>query len=145
VSEQFCTFFLGGYWFGVDVRQVQEVVDEHPLTPIPLAPRVVRGLMNLRGQIVTVIDLRRRLGLGERSEGDRAVNIVIGREHAAVSLLADAVGEVIAVPQTAIEKPPETLHGAVRELVSGVYQGEQELLLILDVPAAVSLHEGSSE
>jgi purine-binding chemotaxis protein CheW len=145
LSKQFCTFFLGGYWFGVAIRNVQEVVDEHPLTSIPLAPPVVCGLMNLRGHIVTVIDLGRKLGLKDRPGGASGVNIVIRREQAEVSLLADAIGEVIEVPEQAIEHPPETLRGKVRELVSGVYQGEGDLLLILDITAALSLNEPRSE
>ena len=76
-SQQFCTFFLSGYLFGVPVPQVQEVIRFQPMTPVPLAPAAVRGMINLRGQIVLAIDLRLRLCLGELYEGERPTNVVV--------------------------------------------------------------------
>ena len=76
-SQQFCTFLLEGYLFGVPVPQVQEVIRFQPMTPVPLAPQEVRGMINLRGQIVLAIDLRRRLSLADRSEGELPMNVVV--------------------------------------------------------------------
>src|SRR3954466_5260991 len=93
--QQFCTFFLDGLRFGVDVQKVQEVVPFQEMTPVPLAPPTVCGLLNLRGQIVTGIDLRRRLELPERPAGSRPFNVVLRGEDSPVSFLVDEVGEVI--------------------------------------------------
>src|SRR5262249_44682855 len=93
--RQFCTFFLDGMHFGVDVHKVQEVVPYQEMTRVPLAPPTVRGLLNLRGQIVTGIDLRRRLELPERPADDRPMNVVLRGEDSPVSFLVDAIGEVI--------------------------------------------------
>jgi purine-binding chemotaxis protein CheW len=129
----YCTFFLDGQCFGVEVRRVQEVVRRQPTTPVPLAPAAVRGLINLRGQIVTAIDLRRRLGLPDRPDDAESVNVVIRTGAGAVSLLADDVGDVLPVPDDAFEPPPEGLRGPARELIRGVYKLDGLLLRALDL------------
>jgi purine-binding chemotaxis protein CheW len=137
--RQFCTFFLDGLRFGVDVQKVQEVVPYQEMTRVPLAPPTVRGLLNLRGQIVTGIDLRRRLELPDRPEEQRPMNVVLRGEDSPVSLLVDEIGEVIEVADGAWERPPETLHGRVRELIRGVWKLADELLLILDTAKTLDL------
>lgn len=129
---QFCTFFVDGMRFGVDVQKVQEVVPYQEMTRVPLAPPTVRGLLNLRGRIVTGIDLRRRLELPERG-GDRLpTNVVLRGEDIPVSFLVDEIGEVIEVAADGAQGPPDTVHGRIRELIHGVYPLENELLLVLD-------------
>src|SRR5215468_4872950 len=118
--RQFCTFFLDGLRFGVDVQKVQEVVPYQEMTRVPLAPLTVRGLLNLRGQIVTGIDLRRRLELAERPAGQLPTNVVLRGEEAPVSFLVDDIGEVLEVAGSG-EQPPVTLRGKVRELIETVY------------------------
>lgn len=141
--RQFCTFFLDGLRFGVDVQKVQEVVPYQAMTRVPLAPPTVRGLLNLRGQIVTGLDLRRRLGLADRPEGALPMNVVLRGEDSPVSFLVDAVGEVIEVVG-AWERPPETLQGRVRELIAGVCPLDGELLLVLDTAKTLELpHEAT--
>src|SRR5215470_1384142 len=130
--RQFCTFFLDGLRFGVDVQKVQEVVPYQEMTRVPLAPPTVRGLLNLRGQIVTGIDLRRRLDLPDRPEGALPMNVVLRGEDPPVSFLVDQVGEVLEVSAADAERPPETLRGRVRELIQAVYPLDGELLLVLD-------------
>jgi purine-binding chemotaxis protein CheW len=137
---QFCTFFLDGLRFGVDVQKVQEVVPYQEMTRVPLAPPTVRGLLNLRGQIVTGIDLRRRLGLGDRPADSLPVNVVLRGEDSPVSFLVDDVGEVIEVAASACERPPETLQGRARELIQGVYPLQDELLLVLDTVKTLDLN-----
>src|ERR1041385_3845022 len=105
---QFCTFYLDGLLFYVELKGVQEVMRWLEMTKVPLAPEVVSGLINLRGQIVTAIDLRRRLELPPRPDGVRPMNVVISTDEGAVSLLVDAIGAVLTVEETAFEKPPET-------------------------------------
>lgn len=138
-QHQYCTFFLDGHYFGLDVLQVQEVIRYQEMTRVPLAHPVVRGLINLRGQIVTAIDLRRRLGLGDRPPGQMPVNVVVRIEDGAVSLLVDEIGDVVEVSENTFERPPETLRGTARELIRGAYKLPDRLLLILDTERAVNL------
>ena len=142
--RQFCTFFLDGLRFGVDVQKVQEVVPYQEMTRVPLAPPTVRGLLNLRGQIVTGIDLRRRLELAERPAGSLPMNVVLRGEDSPVSFLVDEVGEVIEVAAAARQRPPETLRGRVRELIQGVYPLPEELLLALDTAKTLDLTQDTS-
>jgi purine-binding chemotaxis protein CheW len=137
-EHQFCTFFLDGQYFGIDVLKVQEIIRFQEMTRVPLAPSVVRGLINLRGQIVTAIDLRRRLDLPDRPAGQLPVNVVIHTDDGAVSLLVDEIGDVLQVPQSSFERPPVTLQGTARDLIRGAYKLEDKLLLILDTERTVN-------
>jgi purine-binding chemotaxis protein CheW len=130
-ERQYCTFFLDGHYFGIDVLKVQEVIRHQEMTRVPLAPPVVRGLINLRGQIVVAIDLRRRLGLTDRPASQLPVNVVVSTGEGAISLLVDEIGDVLTVPAAAFERPPETLRGKTREMIRGVYKLERRLLLEL--------------
>jgi purine-binding chemotaxis protein CheW len=137
--RQFCTFYLDGHYFGIDVLQVQEVIRHLELTRVPLAPSAVRGLINLRGQIATALDLRRRLGLPERPADVLPVNVVVTTGDGAVSLLVDEIGDVLAVPEGAFEPPPDTLRGPARALIRGAYKLDGRLLMIIDVERATTL------
>ena len=141
-THQYCTFYLGNQYFGLDVLKVQEIVRHQPLTRVPLAHPMVRGLINLRGQIVTAIDLRRRLNLGDRPADQLPVNVVMHTDEGAVSLLVDEIGDVVEVQEDAHERPPETLKGVARDLVQGVYKLKERLLLILDTEKTVNLATG---
>jgi purine-binding chemotaxis protein CheW len=138
-TQQFCTFFLDGHVFGTPVPKVQEVILYQEMTRVPLAPGVVSGLINLRGQIVSAIDLRRRLGLGERPAGQLPMNVVVRTNEGAVSLLVDEIGDVIEVEEETLESPPETLQGFARDVVGGVYKLSGRLLLALDIDRIVDL------
>jgi purine-binding chemotaxis protein CheW len=137
--HQYCTFYLAGHYFGLDVLQVQEIIRYQEMTRVPLAHPVVRGLINLRGQIVTAIDLRRRLDLSDRPAGQLPINVVVHTHDGAVSLLVDEIGDVLEVPEQAFERPPETLKGTARELIRGAYKLQDSLLLILDTERTVNL------
>src|SRR5512147_1676025 len=117
---QICTFALDGSTFALPVSEIREVVRGLAVTPVPLAAGAVRGLVNLRGQIATAVDLRRRLDLPPRPPGADEVNVVIDAAEGPICLTVDDVGDVILVPSSAVEKPPETLRPAVRELVRGI-------------------------
>jgi purine-binding chemotaxis protein CheW len=136
-TRQFCTFFLDHLYFGVEVSKVQEVIRYQEMTRVPLAPRVVRGLINLRGQIVTALDLRRRLELADRPAGRLPMNVVVRGDDGAVSLLVDEIGDVVEVQQETFERPPETLVGVARELILGAYKLRDRLLLMLDTDQTV--------
>lgn len=140
-NRQYCTFFLSKQCYGLDVLAVQEVVRSQPLTRAPLAHPVVRGLMNLRGQIVTAIDLRRRLDLPPRDNERESVSVVLQTEDGSVALLVDEVGEVLDVAEELFERPPETLVGSSRHLIQGAYKLPDRLLVILDPERIVSLHK----
>lgn len=138
-ERQFCTMRLGNHLFGVDVMRIQEVISYQSMTQVPLSHGVVRGLINLRGQIVTAIDLRRRLEMDDRAEGELPMNVVAQTPGGAVSLLVDTIGDVVEVDEEIFEPPPETLSGVAKQLVRGVYKFEGQLLLELDVDKAIAV------
>jgi len=130
-KQQFCTFFLKDQFFGVPVEQVQEVILYQEMTRVPLVPDVIRGLINLRGQIVTAVDLRRRFGMEDRPDSQLPMNVVVRTEDGAVSFLVDEIGDVLETDEEQFERPPETLQGQARDLVRGVYKLEERLMLVL--------------
>ena len=136
-SGQLATFRLDGDLYGVEVEHVQEVLKSQGLTRVPLAPPAVAGLINLRGQVVTAIELRERLGRPRRPEGTDAVVIVVRLHGEAVSLLVDSIADVVDVDASDFETPPDTLDGQARELIRGAYKLDGQLLLALDVQKAV--------
>jgi purine-binding chemotaxis protein CheW len=138
-TRQLCTFRVDSLFLGVAVTDVQEVLRYQQMTSVPLAPLAIQGLINLRGRIVPAIDLRRCLRLGERPEGSRPMNVVLRRDEGACSLLVDEICDVVVAQAHSFEAPPENLTAEARGLISGVYKLEHELLLILDVPAVLSL------
>jgi len=141
-GRQLCTFFLQDLCFGVEVERVQEVIRYQEMTRIPLAPEVIAGLINLRGQIVTAIDLRRQLELPFRDAKQLPMNVVIRNDDAPISLLVDEIGDVVEVDEESFETPPETLEARRREFLRGVYKLKDKLLLLLDTGKAVSIVGG---
>jgi purine-binding chemotaxis protein CheW len=139
MDKQVCTFTLGETLFGVDVSAVQEVLRPQALTRVPLAPSVVRGLINLRGQILTAIDLRERLGLPPAPANVSGMNLVVRLPDEILSFLVDDVGEVLNLSQDQFEEAPVTLQGAIREVTSGVYKLPDRLLLLLNVNTTATL------
>jgi len=138
---QFCTFYLDGLLFGVELKSVQEVVRSLDMTQVPLAPAVVSGLINLRGQIVTAVDLRKRLELQPRAANATVMNVVVRSEDGAVSLQVDEIGDVVEVEDSTFEPPPETLRGAVRSIIIGVHKLNDRLLHVLDTAKACEIGE----
>ena len=137
-ERQFCTFYLDDLLFGVPVLSVQEVMRHQEMTRVPLAHPVVRGLINLRGQIVMAVDLRERLGLPERSDQEPSMNVVVRTKDGPVSLLVDKIGDVLGVDESTLEEPPETLDKVARALISGVFKLEGQLLIALDCDATLN-------
>lgn len=135
---QYCTFTMDDMTFGVEVERVQEAIRFQAMTPVPLAPPVVGGLVNLRGQIVTAVDLRHRLGLSERSGTVAPMNLVVHTGEGVVSLLVDQVGDVVEVGDTAPEPVPDTVTAPGSELIVGAHQLSEGLLLVLDTEAATT-------
>jgi purine-binding chemotaxis protein CheW len=143
-TKQFCTFFVNDLFFGVEVLKVQEVIRYQGMTRVPLAPDMIQGLINLRGQIVTAIDLRRRLELPPRDAEQLPMNVVVRSDDGVVSLLVDEIDDVVEIQDDIYEHPPETLKGVARELVLGVYKLKDRLLLILDTEMTVNLNGAGS-
>jgi purine-binding chemotaxis protein CheW len=144
-KQQFSSFFVDGIFFGVEVAKVQEVISGPEITPVPMSHLAVRGLINLRGQIVTVIDLRRCLELAERPTGQLPVNLIVYTDDGCVSLLVDQVGDVLSVDEDQFEYPPATLQGRSRDLIRGAYKLEGKLMLVLDTDKVVEATSGSAE
>ena len=135
-TQQFCTFFLEDQFFGVPVEQVQEVIRYQEMTRVPLMPPVIRGLINLRGQIVMAIDLRRRIGMPDPSDSELPMNVVVRTQDGAVSFLVDEIGDVVEVDEMAAEAPPHTLDAETRALITSVYKLDQGLMHVLNTERA---------
>jgi purine-binding chemotaxis protein CheW len=140
-TQQLCTFFLKDQFFGLPVQQVQEVIRFQEMTRVPLAPAVIRGLINLRGQIVLAVDLRRRLRMESRPDSELPMNVVVRTDEGAVSLLVDEIGDVLEVTEDGFEPPPGNVHGDLRSMILGVYKLEQKLLHVLDTVKACQIPE----
>jgi len=136
---QFATFFIEDMMFGLDVKMVQEVIRLQRMTPVPLAPNTVDGLINLRGQIITALDLRTRLGLPKRPSDKPPMNVVVTTKEAVVSLLVDRIGDVVEAGREQYEETPDTLSPIAHSLVSGVYKLKDQLLLVLNAEVAVDI------
>lgn len=131
-NHQYSTFYVGDLFFAVEVLKVQEVLRYQEMTRVPLAPAEIEGLINLRGQIVTAVDLRRMLKLDPRPAGRMPMNMVVRSDEGAVSLLVDEIGDVVEPPPASYEPVPMTMRREQREVIEGVYKLEDRLLLVLN-------------
>lgn len=131
-AQQYATFFVEDLFFGIEVLKVQEVLRYQEMTSVPSAPEVIQGLINLRGQIVTAVDMRRRLGLKKRRDEETPMNMVVRSDDGAVSLLVDEIGDVLEVSADSYEPVPENVPQGQRELIRSVYKLDGRLLLVLD-------------
>ena len=138
-TRQYATFFVSDLFFGIEVRNVQEVLRYQEMTRVPRADNVIEGLINLRGQIVTAFDMRSRLQLGQQQTGETPMNVVVRTEDGAVSLLVDEIGDVIEVSEENFERPPETITELARETLEGVYKLDDRLLLVLSTDRVLQL------
>lgn len=139
-TRQYATFFVRDLFFGIEVLQVQEVLRYQEMTRVPLAPALVEGLINLRGQIVTAIDMRRRLKLAPRESGETPMNMVVRSDDGAVSLLVDEIGDVLSVRRDDYEPAPENASRDLRETITGVYKLDGKLMLVLDTERVLQAH-----
>jgi purine-binding chemotaxis protein CheW len=137
-ARQFTSCLLGEQWIGISVDAVQEVTSAADLTRVPLAPPIISGLLNLRGEIITAIDLRRALHMPERPVGHAAVNLVLRTDERPIGVLVDEVGDVLEAGDDRVEPPPRTLRGPGSELIAGVYKLEDRLVLIVDTGALLA-------
>ncbi len=135
--ESLCTFRVDDQLFGVEVCDVQEVIKSHQMTNVPLAPNTVNGLMNLRGQIVTALNLRQVMGLPIPDSPRDPMNVVIRTAEGPVSLMVDEICDVLEIGRENYEPLPETLQGEQRALMRGAYKLDDQLLLVLDTERVI--------
>lgn len=131
-SREFVTIYVGNQLCGIPVLKVRDVLGPQKITRVPLAPPEVAGLLNLRGRIVTAIDLRRHLGLEARPAEDKGMSVVVEQRGELYSLMVDSVGEVLNLPEAAYERNPATLDPLWRRFSEGVYRLDAGLLVVLN-------------
>ncbi len=132
-TETVVTFWLSNYLFGLPISEVIEINRDLETTKVPLAPPYIKGIVNLRGQVLTAVDLAERIGLS--TEGERAYNLIVrNEEEERVSLLVEKIGDILELPVEALEEPPEKIEGLERKYVKYVCQLPERLLVILKLP-----------
>jgi len=138
MQQEFVTMRLGRQMFGISVMAVQDVLRHQPISPVPLAPSIVEGSLNLRGRIVTAINLRKRLGMEEYPDPSHAMKVVVEFQHELFAIMVDNVGDVMMLEMKNFEKTPANIPSLWQEVSSGVFKLDNELLVILDVSSVVN-------
>ena len=139
MTKQFSTFYLQHLMFGVESQNIQEVLRTVELTEVPLAPKAIAGLMNLRGQIVSALDLRQRLELNDRQKVHPSTGVVIRTVDGLMGLLVDGIGDVMDVDESTFEESPETLAPQMRSVIVGVHKLKGNLMHVLDTSSVCDL------
>ena len=137
--QMYVTMRVDGQLFGIPVTNVRDVLRQQKVTPVPMSAPEIAGSLNLRGRIVTVIDLRRRLNLSERAEDQKSMFVVVEYKGELYSLMVDNVGEVMTVPDASLEKSPSNLGTSWKEVTTGIYKLADELLVIMDVQKVLTI------
>ena len=138
-STEYVTATIGGQLFGLPIVRVQDVFIAQGLTKVPLAPPEVAGLINLRGRIVTLIDLRRRFGLGQREDANSSMAIGVELRAESYGLLIDSVGEVLKLDDIAREPNPINLDTRLARVSAGIYRLDGQLLIVVDVDRVLDI------
>lgn len=141
-TQDYVTMFIDGQMFGIPVLTVQDVLGPQKITRIPLVPPEVAGSLNLRGRIVTAIDVRKRLGLSARPENLTSMSVVVDMSGELYSLMVDQVGEVLSLKSAAFERNPPTLDPVWRDFSAGIYRLDGKLLVVLDVARLLDFGKG---
>jgi len=144
-NKDYVTIRLAGQLCGIPVLEVHDVLSEQTITSVPLAPPAVAGVLNLRGRIVTAINLRKRLGLKDKESGGENMSIVVEYEGEPYSLLIDGVGDVLSFSEDAFERNPVTLDPCWQDVSSGIFRMEGELMVILDVEKLLNFGKTQAE
>lgn len=132
-TQEFVTIRLDTQLLGIPVLAVHDVLNQQQITAVPKAQEWVSGVLNLRGRIVTAIDLRKRMGISPRDDGEKSMSVVVEHKEEPYSLQIDSVGDVMALKMVDFEKNPITLDQHWRDVSKGIYRLDEELLVILDV------------
>ena len=137
MDKQYCTFKVGGNYFGIPVLEVQEVIRPMPSTRVPLAKSQIKGLINLRGQIVTLVGLRELFEFDSVSN-EKSMNVVIRSDDSLLALVVDEINDVIDVPENSFEKAPATLDKGLKQYVKGIHKLQGQLLIVLDLNKVIN-------
>ena len=140
---EFVTVMIGNHLFGLPISRVQDVFVPDRLTRVPLAPPEVAGILNLRGRVITAIEMRTRLDLGIRPAGQSVMAIGIELKGESYGLLVDSVGEVMQLPNSACEAKPANLGGGLARVAAGIYRLEGQLMIVLDVDRVLDIKPGA--
>jgi purine-binding chemotaxis protein CheW len=140
---EYVTVTIGDHMFGLPIFRVQDVFVPVGLTRVPLAPPEVAGILNLRGRVVTAIDMRSRLDFGEREPGTPVMAIGIELKGESYGLLVDAVGEVMQLHNSACEPKPTNLDPRLSRVAAGIYRLEGQLMVVLDVDRVLDIRNGA--
>lgn len=143
-SQDYVTMTIADQLFGIPVLTVQDVLGSQRITRIPLAPPEVAGALNLRGRIVTAMDVRRRLDLPSREQGKSGMSVVVDHNGELYSLIVDSVGEVLSLPNEAFERNPATLDPKWREVSAGIYRLDGKLLVVLEVSRLLDIRRADA-
>jgi purine-binding chemotaxis protein CheW len=136
--RDYVTMSIGGQLFGIPVLKVQDVLGSQKITRVPLAPEEVAGSLNLRGRIVTAVDVRLRLGLPKKEDEKNSMSVVVEHENELYSLLVDSVGEVLSLDAQDYQRNPPTLNPRLREFSDGIYRLNESLLVVLSVSSLLN-------
>jgi purine-binding chemotaxis protein CheW len=134
---ELATFNIGDACCGIDILKVQEINKLTQVTPVPLAPEYVKGILNLRGRIITVVDVGKRLGLPSQCEANHQRNIIVRFENEFIGLLVDSIGDVFRTERGNIEMPPANVTGNQSQYFEGVLKTEKQLISILNLAAVL--------
>ena len=143
-AREYVTMTVADQLFGIPVLTVQDVLGPQRITRIPLSPQEIAGALNLRGRIVTAIDVRRRLALPARSADTSSMSVVVDHKGELYSLIVDAVGEVMSLPADSYERNPATLDPRWREVSGGIYRLKGKLLVVLEVPRLLEMRRADA-
>jgi purine-binding chemotaxis protein CheW len=138
---QFATFYVGHMLLGVDIKVVQEINRQSEITQVPHAPEYVRGVINLRGDVATVVDLRTILGLPKSDSNQQTRNLIVHHQGEAIGLLVDRISDILTLRDDEINPPPTNVDGVDGRLMSGVCTLESEIVVLLDIDEVLSDHE----
>lgn len=140
---QLATFYVGDLLLGLQIDQVQEINRRLDVTQVPHSPTCVRGVINLRGDVVTVIDLRTVLGMPPAEISEHSRNLIVNLDGELVGLCVDAIANIITIPSDAVSPPPSNLDEAEDHVFRGVYTAEREIVTILNLRETLELHATS--
>jgi purine-binding chemotaxis protein CheW len=140
---QFATFYVGHMLLGVDIRVVQEINRQSEITQVPHAPAYVRGVINLRGDVATVVDLRTILGLPTSEASRQSRNLIVHHQGEAIGLLVDRISDILTIREDEISPPPTNVDGVDGRLMSGVCALDSEIVVLLDIDQV--LYDGARQ
>lgn len=132
-KNKYLTFFAGDESYGVEIAYVNQIIGIQKITMLPDMPNFIKGIINLRGVVIPVFDLRLRFGMEEKEYGDRTCIIVLQFEEATFGLIVDTVAEVIDIPADSVDKPPKTGKGAKGKFIMGIGKVGKDVKILLDV------------